>query len=300
MTKLEIEAFLAAVKFGSISLAAEQLYVTQPALSRRIQSLETELGYKLFVRDKGIRKITLTEHGKAFLSVANKWSNVYTEAMSIKNIDCRKVLQFAAVSSVSGYILPSVIREFLKSNECNINFHYCHSHEGYQLVDSGFVDFAIVDYIRKADINSVGNVLSTPLFSAPFVFVGGEQWKGIKEINPLDLDCANEIRLQWNMEFDKWHDCLFESSATPAVRLNQATLIGELLHGDLYCIMPEFVAGKVVACNSHFAVCNIKNGPPDEVYHCLSSVAAQSKEEVQQFVSMIQKEISHVQGVKCF
>ena len=44
MTELEIEAFLAIVRTGSISAAAQKLYVTQPALSRRIHALEQELG----------------------------------------------------------------------------------------------------------------------------------------------------------------------------------------------------------------------------------------------------------------
>lgn len=40
MTKLEVEAFLTIIKCGSISVAAEKLFVTQPALSRRIRALE--------------------------------------------------------------------------------------------------------------------------------------------------------------------------------------------------------------------------------------------------------------------
>ena len=49
MTFLEIEAFLNIVQYGSFSAAAEKLYVTQPALGRRIRALEEELGYKTTV-----------------------------------------------------------------------------------------------------------------------------------------------------------------------------------------------------------------------------------------------------------
>lgn len=44
MTFLEIEAFLNIVQFGSFSAAAEKLYVTQPALGRRIRALKKEPG----------------------------------------------------------------------------------------------------------------------------------------------------------------------------------------------------------------------------------------------------------------
>ena len=45
MTFLEIEAFLKITETGSFSAAAEALYVTQPALGRRIRAMEEELGY---------------------------------------------------------------------------------------------------------------------------------------------------------------------------------------------------------------------------------------------------------------
>lgn len=67
MTNLEIEAFLAVVRLGSITAAAQAIFITQPALSRRLQTLEEELGYPLFRRGKGQRNIQLTEEGKAFV-----------------------------------------------------------------------------------------------------------------------------------------------------------------------------------------------------------------------------------------
>ena len=56
-----MEYYLAIVREGNISAAAEALHVSQPALSRQIKDLEDELGAKLF--DRGNRKIKLTEEG---------------------------------------------------------------------------------------------------------------------------------------------------------------------------------------------------------------------------------------------
>ena len=44
MTQAELEAFLAVVRCGTVSGAAQQLFITQPALSRRLGVLEEELG----------------------------------------------------------------------------------------------------------------------------------------------------------------------------------------------------------------------------------------------------------------
>lgn len=53
--------FLAVAQEESISAAAEQLFLTQPTLSRQLMDLEAELNKKLFIR--GSRKMTLTEDG---------------------------------------------------------------------------------------------------------------------------------------------------------------------------------------------------------------------------------------------
>ena len=56
-----MEYYLAVVREGNISAAAEALHVSQPALSRQIRDLEEELGVTLF--ERGSRRIRLTEEG---------------------------------------------------------------------------------------------------------------------------------------------------------------------------------------------------------------------------------------------
>ena len=53
----QLEYFRLAAELGSFTRAAETLYLTQPALSRSIRSLETELGHELFTRKN--QKITI-------------------------------------------------------------------------------------------------------------------------------------------------------------------------------------------------------------------------------------------------
>ena len=58
----ELKAFLTVADLGSFSRAAEQLHLTQPAVSKRIQRLESSLSTRLF--DRVGRRIFLTDAGK--------------------------------------------------------------------------------------------------------------------------------------------------------------------------------------------------------------------------------------------
>lgn len=53
MTNLDIETFWAVVQHGTMTAAAEALYITQPTLSMRIRALEERVGTPLFLRGKG-------------------------------------------------------------------------------------------------------------------------------------------------------------------------------------------------------------------------------------------------------
>src|SRR3954465_926362 len=62
-----LKAFEAAARYESFTRAAEELCVTQGAVSQQVKSLEAELGLKLFAREH--QKLTLTEAGRDYLAV---------------------------------------------------------------------------------------------------------------------------------------------------------------------------------------------------------------------------------------
>ena len=66
----QIEAFVAVAAHHSFSRAAEELRVTQPSVTARIQALERELDETLFERNG--RGVTLTEVGQSFLPHAQR------------------------------------------------------------------------------------------------------------------------------------------------------------------------------------------------------------------------------------
>jgi len=73
-----VRTFLAVVATGSFVNAAGRLYVTQSAISLRVQKLEDELGHKLFERDKS--GAALTPHGREFEPYARSFLQIWEEA----------------------------------------------------------------------------------------------------------------------------------------------------------------------------------------------------------------------------
>ena len=89
MTNLDIETFWAVVQHGTMTAAAEALYITQPTLSMRIRALEERVGTPLFVRGKGQRRIQLTAAGQKFLTLARRWQRLLSETDALSELEQR-------------------------------------------------------------------------------------------------------------------------------------------------------------------------------------------------------------------
>ena len=101
MTINQIDYFMAVVECQNISKAAEQLFMTQPALSRQITAMEDELGVQLFFRKS--RPIQMTPAGRVFYEELKDYVEKYRDAV--------KKVQIIG-SGVGGYlnfgVLPGV------------------------------------------------------------------------------------------------------------------------------------------------------------------------------------------------
>ena len=114
MLLVHIEGFLEVARLGSVSRAAEALYVTQPTLTARLHALERVMGDQLFVRTRhGMR---LTEAGRAFLPYAERAVRALRDGrQAIEDAASGSAGQLvvAAAPAVSTYILPLVLERFV-------------------------------------------------------------------------------------------------------------------------------------------------------------------------------------------
>jgi DNA-binding transcriptional LysR family regulator len=115
MLFVHVEGFLEVARLGSVSRAAEALYVTQPTLTARLHALEREMGARLFVRARqGMR---LTEAGRVFLPYAERAVRALRDGrQAIQGVGSGSAgqLLLAAAPAVSTYVLPEVLERFVK------------------------------------------------------------------------------------------------------------------------------------------------------------------------------------------
>ncbi|WP_249315419.1 LysR family transcriptional regulator [Bacillus sp. FJAT-49711] len=133
-----IEYFMEVARTGSFTEAAENLYITQPALSRIIKSLEEELGTPLFVRSR--KKIILTDAGH----VLNKHAHII-----VKQVDLLKTELGNLLTPKKGRIrigLPTITNSFFFS-ELLASFHTEYPDVTFQLEEDGskLIEEKIID-----------------------------------------------------------------------------------------------------------------------------------------------------------
>lgn len=153
MDTQSLKAFLAVAGQHSFSEAAEQLHLTQSAVSKRIQQLENQLGTPLF--DRHNRTVSLTEAGLALLPRAQTILDLVTDTeLQLENMagDVSGALSVATSHHIGLHRLPPVLRQFVQAYPAvSLNLEFLGSERAYQAVRLRQVDLALTTLAEQDD-----------------------------------------------------------------------------------------------------------------------------------------------------
>lgn len=178
-----LRTFCEVAKQKNFRKAADELKVTQPCISRRIRSLESELGVVLLERTT--HAVTLTEEGKNFLPYAEHTVNVISEGWRrIVEGEKDNQIKVAATPTTSFNWLPDVIADFYFTNNMRLKVHTATSPEVFDMVLDQRIDIGITtigysnpqieqEVILSEELVFVGN----PEFVDRY-FTPDHRWKG--------------------------------------------------------------------------------------------------------------------------
>ncbi len=149
----QLKAFCHAVRLGSLSRAADALFLSQPAISLQIGALEKDFGVRLLERQN--RRVTLTPDGQMLYDLAapliegiEHLDQSFRE--KIKGLDAGE-LNIAAGTSTIQYLLPDLVRRFREQYpSVHLHLHNVTGKDGLSLLRNDVVDFAF------------GSMLETP------------------------------------------------------------------------------------------------------------------------------------------
>lgn len=141
-----LQAFLAVAETESFSLAADQLHLSQPAISKRIAGLEDELRVALF--DRISRRVTLTEAGKLLFQRANRiLFEVEDARRSLSNLTGNVAgrLRIGTSHHIGLHRLPPVLRQFSSHfPSVQLDLKFFDSEDAFDAVNSGELELGIV------------------------------------------------------------------------------------------------------------------------------------------------------------
>ena len=146
MDLASLNAFIAIAETGSFSLAGERLFLTQPAISKRIAGLEQQLKVRLF--DRLGRVVSLTEAGRALLPRAYQILGVLDDtrrALTNLNGEISGRLTLATSHHIGLHRLPPLLRAFTRAYpQVALDIQFLDSEVAYEEVLHGRAELAVI------------------------------------------------------------------------------------------------------------------------------------------------------------
>lgn len=287
-----IELFATTAAMQNFSKAADTLAVTQSTLSQQIRRLEKELGYPLFIRQKGHRSVELTEQGQQFLTLASKIQDLWHEAHAIGDAKEQNVLRVSIMETIISYSLPQLIPSFLEKHpDTQLVLRNYYSKDALSHIESGNLDLAIV-----RDAMTVPGLSVTPLFSDPWVLVSGKGVYSFSSIvHPHQLDPARQIYLLGSHESD-WNKRWFPESIGSSMISHSLNFINEATFCDGRWAVVPYTVARYMENKFNIEIRNFTDGPSHRMVY-LATRSSRKSTAMMNFLSCLYTELHNVPNI---
>ncbi|SEH07776.1 HTH-type transcriptional activator CmpR [Candidatus Venteria ishoeyi] len=200
----QLRAFCYAARTGSVSQAAEALFLSQPSVTLQIQALERDIQVKLFER-RG-PKISLTPEGEALYQLSDPLVEGIdklpeTFAAQFGSLESGE-LNIAAGESTILYILPECITKFAKTYpQVQIKLHNVTGRDGMTMLRADEADFAVGSMLEvPEDIIYHPSMSFDPCLITPLDHpLANRKSVTLKEISPYGLILPPRHLSTWRM-----------------------------------------------------------------------------------------------------
>ena len=169
MDNQNLKAFITVAEIGSFSEAADRLYLTQSAISKRIALLEQQIGKRLF--DRIARQVSLTEAGNELLPRARRILQEYENALQAINDLSGKAsgtLRLAISHHLGLHRLPPILKQFAQQYpDVTLDIEFMDSEKAYEKILHGESEVAVITLA----LESHHNINSKKIWNDPLRFI---------------------------------------------------------------------------------------------------------------------------------
>lgn len=242
-----LRAFASVAATGSFSGAADQLHLTQPAVSKRVAILEDELGAQLF--DRLGRRTELTEAGRALLErVPDVENSLRLAAQAVRDLEGELTgpLRIATSHHIGLHRLPPVLSEFQRRYpHVNLDIEFLDSEQAYERLRRGVIELAVVTLAP----GNVSQLSSEPLWVDQLrVMVARDHELASRKSVPIEALASYPAILPGLETFTGQIVRRHFAAAGLSLELRMATNYLETLRmmasvGLGWTVLPEFMAG---------------------------------------------------------
>lgn len=297
MNNTDMETFWAVLEHGTLTAAANALFITQPTLTNRIQSLETEVGTQLFHRKKGVRHIELTEAGQRFLPLAYRWQALLDETRGVAETASREFLRIGAVFSSNQYILPAAYRRFLRRKlpvALWVQTLRGSGYDGAQTVARRELEMALMDgdgfFHPQLDVRPLCRE-ETMVACSPNSSYGDV-------VSPKELDPANEIVVSWRKGVQDWRDHWFGLTTKPILYADSMQVVDSFLGNEMMWAIVPATAAQALEKEGKARICRCTDPPPDRMSYLVTRRGEALSEAAQLLLEDIRTEMRSIKGLQ--
>ncbi len=169
MNLAAFEAFVKVMDTGSISLAADQLFITQPAVTKRIHSLEEYFGVKLF--ESAGRGVQATHAAHSLLPKVKNWLNELGDihhTLSHEQGQVQGRLKIGTSHHIGLHHLPDHLRRYVQDfPDVTLDVHFVDSEQAHEQVLAGDLELAFLTLPPQGD----DRLQYVTIWNDPLVFV---------------------------------------------------------------------------------------------------------------------------------
>lgn len=167
--------FILLLFIGSITKAANSLYISQPAITKTIKKLENELGITLF--NRGPKGVVLTQNGKIFYDFikngVESFINGEHKITSLKNLETGTIRIGASTTVTRYFLLPFIEKFHNQFPNIDISITNSLTHRLVSDLKKGSLDLLVVNLPAKDD----DTLIITPCATLQDCFAGNLNYK---------------------------------------------------------------------------------------------------------------------------